>query len=102
MAYLRLAYIHCPRKGIIPPLRLRPAQAGSGPTIDHQRAYYVDAGSLKSFDGAVLRTGLSAQPMYWTEINDQVFYSNGLDSGIIQPGGEVLDWDWVAPATPAV
>lgn len=75
---------------------------GAYSTIDYQHGYLVDAGSLKSFDGAVLRTGLSARPMYWTEINDQVFYSNGQDSGIIQPGGEVLDWAWNAPAAPAL
>ena len=61
-------------------------------TIDHQRAYYVDGTTLKDFAGAVLQTGLSLLPMYWAEVNSQVFFNNGIDSGIIEPDNTVLPW----------
>lgn len=71
-------------------------------TSDHQRLYLVDGGVLKTFDGAVLATGLSAALMSWTELNDQVLYTNGTDAGIIQPDNTVLVWRWSVPAPPAV
>lgn len=75
---------------------------GAYGTIDYQRMYYVDAGALKAKDGPTLATGLSSAPMSWAEVNDQVFYCNGLDSGIIQPDNSVLPWAWTTPASPAV
>ena len=61
-------------------------------TIDHQRTYYVDGTTLKDFAGAALKTGLSLLPMYWAEVNNQVFFNNGIDSGVIEPDNTVLPW----------
>lgn len=71
-------------------------------TLDYQRCYLVDAGTLKTIDGAVLKTGLDSAPMYWTELNDQILFSNGIDSGIILTDNTVINWGWEVPATPAI
>lgn len=71
-------------------------------TVDTQRLYLVDNTTLKTFDGTILKTGLSTAPMYWAEVNDQVYFNNGVDSGIIQPDNSVLEWRWAGPAAPAV
>ena len=75
---------------------------GAYTTLDFQRMYLVDYGVLRTFEGAVLKTGLSTAPMYWAEINDQVFFNNGTDRGIILPDHTVLDWAWAVPAAPNV
>ena len=75
---------------------------GAYTTLDFQRMYLVDNGVLRTFEGAVLKTGLSAAPMYWAEINDQVFFNNGADRGVILPDNTVLDWAWAAPTAPNV
>ena len=71
-------------------------------TFDDQRCYLINGGALKTFTGATLATGLSSAAMHWTELNDQVFYSNGTDSGVINPDNEVISWRWGVPDTPAV
>lgn len=73
---------------------------GAYSTLDFQRAYLVDAGELRTIDGAVLKTGLTSAPMHWAEINNHVYFNNGTDRGIILPDNEVLDWAWSAPAAP--
>jgi len=76
---------------------------GAFSTSDHQRLYLVDGGCITTFDGAVLVNGISSTaPMYWTELNEQVFYSNGTDAGIILPDNSVLEWRWSVPVPPAV
>ncbi|MDB5886681.1 MAG: hypothetical protein JWR74_2852 [Polaromonas sp.] len=65
-------------------------------TLDEQRCFVVDGGQLKALTGpdaaVLLLSGLASAPMHWTEVNGQVFFSNGVDSGIIQPDNEVLPW----------
>lgn len=78
------------------------AYTGAFSTMDHQRMYLVDAGTLKTMAGATLKTGLSSAPMHWTEINRQVFYNNGVDTGIIDLDNTVLDWAWAAPTAPVL
>jgi hypothetical protein len=79
---------------------------GGYSTLDHQRAYVIDGGALKTVNSptsfTTLRTGLGARPMYWAEINDQVFYNDGISSGIILPDNTLMDWSWTIPPTPAV
>lgn len=69
---------------------------GAYATEDFSRLYVVDGGTLKAVTGpataVTLLTGLDAAPMHWTEVNDQVFFSNGTDSGIIQPDNTILPW----------
>lgn len=69
---------------------------GAYATEDFTRLYVVDGGTLKAMTGPAsavsLLTGLNSAPMHWTEVNDQVFFSNGVDSGIILPDNTVLPW----------
>ena len=70
-------------------------------TYDYNRMYLVDGGNLKTMTGPAssktLKTGLSSAVMNWTEINDQVFYNNGVDRGIIFQDNTLKDWAWVQP-----
>jgi hypothetical protein len=74
------------------------AQSGSFTGIyttkDFLRMYVVDNGNLRTFGGKVLTTGLSSAEMYWTEINGQVFYNNGVDSGVIGTDDTIYPWRW--------
>lgn len=71
-------------------------------TIDFQRCYLVDAGTLKTIGGRVLATGLGTGTVYWTELNDQVLFNTGTASGIIMPDEAVIAWGWTPPGEPAV
>jgi hypothetical protein len=75
-------------------------------TLDYSRMYLVDAGVLKVMhrpgDLTVLQTGLSSAPLFWTEINGQVFFNNGVNTGIINPDHSVLPWSWDVPASPTL
>lgn len=72
-------------------------------TEDHRRAYVADGLQLCAFDGSALlplaQLTIRA-PMSWAEINGQVFFANGVDSGIIYPDRSVLPWAWTPPGTP--
>jgi hypothetical protein len=71
-------------------------------TIDFQRCYVVKAGVLQTFEGVALYYLLSNQPIFWTEVNDQVYFNNGVDSGVIMPDNAVLPWGWPVPSAPSV
>ena len=73
--------------------------AGAFSTFDFARMYVVVNGELRTKEGAVLLTDLPSAPMYWTEVNNQVFFNNGTDSGIINPDHSLDIWRW--PTTPA-
>ena len=53
---------------------------GAYGSIDFQRMYFVDGGALKTITGKTLRTGLSAAPMYWAEVNEHTYFNNGIDA----------------------
>lgn len=71
-------------------------------TSDYARSYFVKGTQLVDFSGNVLTTLTGSAPMHWAEINDQVYYNNGADSGIIQPDNTVTDWRWPVPTAPTV
>ena len=79
---------------------------GGYSTVDHQRAYVVQDNDLCALTSptttTALRTGLSTTRMHWAETNNQVFYNNGVDSGIILPDNTLLDWAWTKPSAPSV
>lgn len=79
--------------------------SGAFATFDYARMYFVDNGALKVMTGPstanTLQAGLSLAAMYFTEINDQVFYTNGTDSGVIMPDNTVLPWIWTRPVAPS-
>lgn len=61
-------------------------------TCDFSRAYLVDGSSLKDFNGNVLTALTSSAPMFWAEVNENVYYNNGTDSGVIAPDHSVSQW----------
>lgn len=75
---------------------------GAYGTKDHKRAYYVEAGSLTAMDGPVLASGLAPNFMHWAEINGQVYYSNGVDFGIINPDNSIIPLSWPEPTAPTL
>lgn len=75
---------------------------GAYSTIDHQRLYYVDGSSLKAYGGIVLGGVTSQARIHWAEVNNQVFYNNGIDRGVITHDNQVIPLDWPVPATPAL
>lgn len=72
------------------------AQAGSFSslysTIDFSRLYAAKGGAIRNFVGDELYSLTSTAPLYWCEINEQVFFNNGTDDGIILGDDEVLPW----------
>lgn len=71
-------------------------------TLDYQRMYLVDGLAIKDFAGTTLATLAASAPMFWAEINDQVFYNNGTDSGVILPDNTVLPWSVAVPNAPTL
>jgi len=72
------------------------AVTGAYSTLDFSRCYLVVGGALVSFSGnsasTVLRTGLNPAPMHFTEVNNRVYFNNGVDSGVISPDHSVQPW----------
>jgi hypothetical protein len=80
---------------------------GAYATKDRSRFYVVDGGAMKAMvaggaSGVTLASGLDTDPMAFTEVNGQVFYTNGVDSGIVTPDNRVLPWAWDIPAAPTL
>ena len=73
------------------------AYTGAYSTIDFSRMYVAVAGTIRDFVGNVIYTLTSTAPIYWCEVNDQVFFNNGTDNGIILPDNTVLVWAWPNP-----
>ena len=71
-------------------------------TFDYQRCYVVNAGVLQTFEGLFIANLTSTATMYWTEVNDQVYFNNGTDSGVITPANTLLPWAWPTPNVPTV
>lgn len=71
-----------------------------------ERLYVVDSGDLKQvlpgMSAVTLASGLDSAPMHWAEVNQDTYFSNGPDKGIITPSGELLVWDWPIPTAPRV
>ena len=75
---------------------------GAYTTMDFQRFYLIKDQVLKTYEGVALSTLASSAPVYWAEINDEVFYNNGTDSGIILPDNTVLPWAIAVPNAPTL
>lgn len=80
---------------------------GAYNTLDYERAYVVAAGVLKALTGsasaATLASGLNiTRAVSWAEVNEQVFFTNGVDSGVILTDNSVLPWAWAVPPAPAL
>lgn len=79
---------------------------GAYSTLDFGRMFIVDGGELKQVNEdmsvVTLRTGITSAPMYWAEVNGEIYYSNGASKGIIGVNNAVRDWSWSVPDTPRV
>ncbi len=71
-------------------------------TLDFTRMYTATALGIQKFTGESIVALTSINPMYWTEVNEQVFFNNGVDRGIILPDDRVIPWDWPTPTAPTV
>ena len=71
-------------------------------TLDFSRLYLATDSGIQDFTGAVLAPITEDSAIHWAEVNEQVFYNNGVDSGIILPDNSVIPWRWKAPNTPTV
>lgn len=71
-------------------------------TLDFQRTYLATDTAIQNFSGESIYALTSTAPMFWCEINFQVFFNNGTDSGVIMPDDTVLPWAWSVPGAPAV
>lgn len=75
-------------------------------TLDYSKLFVVDGGTLKVMtDPAAavsLQAGVGDDPMHFAEVNDQVFFNNGVSDGIVKPDNTVMPWRWSAPAAPSV
>ena len=75
-------------------------------TADFERMYVVDGGVLKAMAGKTssyaIKSGLANTPMFWAEVNQQVYFNNGLDSGIVMPDNSVQPWSWPLPVAPTL
>lgn len=85
-------------------LALAGSMTGAFATQDGAHLYVVDGGDLKEvlpdMTTRTLVSGLAASAMQWVEVNNQVFYSDGISTGVINRNGEVAAWEWPVPATP--
>lgn len=68
------------------------ALLGAYATINTERMYLVTASAVTTIDGTVVANLTSTAPMFWTEVNDYVYYNNGVDSGVIAPDNTVSLW----------
>ena len=75
---------------------------GAYATIDHQRLFYVDGGSLKAYGDVTLAAIASSARMHWTEVNGDVYFNNGTDRGIIKADNQVLQLAWPEPPAPVL
>jgi hypothetical protein len=61
-------------------------------TLDFSRMYVAVGGTIKNFVGTTLAALTSSAPLFWCEANENVYYNNGVDSGVIGPDDSVGLW----------
>lgn len=61
-------------------------------TEDSSRMYLVEDAQITTFDGTPVAALSSTNPVFWTEVNGQVYFNNGVDSGVIAPDNTVGPW----------
>ena len=69
--------------------------------------FFVEAGSLKrllrkvddTIGAQVIRTGMGAYPVHFLELNDRIYYTNGIVTGVLTDDLEDLPWGLAAPGT---
>lgn len=66
--------------------------SGAYTSLDFSRMYLATPSAIQTFEGENIAALTSSAPMFWTEANDNVYYNNGVDSGIIAPDNTVGLW----------
>jgi len=61
-------------------------------TFDYTRAYLATPLFIQTFDGENIYALTSSAPMYWAEVNENVYFNNGTDSGVVAPDNAVSLW----------
>jgi hypothetical protein len=72
-----------------------------------KRTLFVEMGHLKellidldgNYSAMLVRLDVGARPMKFLEVNDSIYYTNELITGILGPGGEDWKWGVEAPQT---
>lgn len=82
------------------------AEAGYS-TIDHKRAYVVQGVDLNALASASSYTTISTSMtnglwVHWAEVNGDVYFSNGVDYGIIRPDNTIIPLSWTLPTEPSL
>jgi len=70
-----------------------------------RRTLFVESGHLWElaflndvWTRLLVRLDVGARPMVYVSINDQIYYSNGVTTGVLSPTGEDLPWGIQGPA----
>lgn len=61
-------------------------------TLDFTRMYVATDSQVQTFDGLFICTLASSDAVHWTEVNNNVYFNNGTDSGVIAPDNSVSAW----------
>jgi len=61
-------------------------------TLDFSRLYLTTVLGIQDFTGENIYALTSSAPMYWAEVNENVYFNNGIDSGVIAPDNAVSPW----------
>lgn len=61
-------------------------------TQDFTRMYLATAIGIQDFTGENICVLTSTAPMFWAEVNGDVYFNNGIDSGVIHPDNSVSLW----------
>lgn len=61
-------------------------------TLDYSRTYLATATGIQDFTGVVIASLTSTAPVHWCEVNENVYFNNGTDSGVIAPDNTVTAW----------
>lgn len=74
---------------------------------DDQRTLFVEAGNLKeltrdtagNYAAPLVRLDVGARPMAYERVNNQIYYTNSIVTGIFGPEGQDWKWGVTAPKT---
>jgi len=73
-------------------LSLPGAYTGAYGTQDFSRMYLTSLLGIHTAEGLNIYPLTSNAPMYWAEVNENVYFNNGTDSGVIAPDNSVSLW----------
>ena len=68
------------------------AFASAYTTQDFTRMYLATGTGIQTFSGVVVAVLTNSSPVHWTEVNSNVYFNNGTDSGVIAPDNSVSLW----------